>query len=221
MPRPYLVGVFVSVCLGAIVVGGFAGGGEARAEHEAALWTSPPKGKKPPPMSLADLADRARPAVVHVRGTTDSASDGDASGGDSGRTSIGTGFLINKDGYLVTNEHVIRSVTDLRIRLYDGRELPACVVGADAPTDIALIKIDANGPLPVLPLGDSDAVRVGETVVAIGNPYGFNHSVTAASSRPRSASSIAPRCTNRRRRICTRSSSRPMRRSTSATRVDR
>ena len=180
MPRPYLVGVFVSVYLGANVVGGFAAGGAARAEHEAALWTSSPKGKKSPPLSLADLADRARPAVVHVRGTTDAPSDGDASsGGDSGRTSIGTGFLINKDGYLVTNEHVVRSVTDLRIRLYDGRELPACVVGADAPTDIALIKIEANGPLPVLPLGDSDAVRVGETVVAIGNPYGFNHSVTA------------------------------------------
>jgi len=178
MPRPVSSGVFLSVatvCLGAMLAGG-----AARAEHEPQLWTSPPKGsKKPPPLSLAELADRARPAVVHVRGTTDSPADGDNSSGDSGRTSIGTGFLINKDGYLVTNEHVIRGVTDLRIRLYDGRELPACVVGADAPTDIALIKIEASGPLPVLPLGDSDAVRVGETVVAIGNPYGFNHSVTA------------------------------------------
>jgi serine protease Do len=155
-----------------------AAGGGASAEHEAALWTNPPKGKKAPPPSLADLADRARPAVVHVRGTTEGPTDADPSS-DGSRTSIGTGFLINKDGYLVTNEHVIRSVTDLRIRLYDGRELPACVVGADAPTDIALIKIDASGPLPVLPLGDSDAVRVGEPVVAIGNPYGFNHSVTA------------------------------------------
>src|SRR3954470_884136 len=179
MPRP-LVGVVVSVCLGAIVID--AAEGAARAEHEAPLWTSPAKGKKPLPLSLADLADRARPAVVHVRGTTDTpTTDGDtaASSADSGRTSIGTGFLINKDGYLVTNEHVIRGVTDLRIRLYDGRELPARVVGADAPTDIALIKIDAGGPLPVLPLGDSDSVRVGESVVAIGNPYGFNHSVTS------------------------------------------
>jgi serine protease Do len=159
--------------------GNGVGVGVASAEHEPTLWSSPLKGKKAPPLSLADLADRARPAVVHVRGTTDGPADGADASADGSRTSIGTGFLINKDGYLVTNEHVIRAVTDLRIRLYDGRELPACVVGADAPTDIALIKIEANGPLPVLPLGDSDAVRVGETVVAIGNPYGFNHSVTA------------------------------------------
>jgi serine protease Do len=152
-------------------------GSVAAGEREGTLWTTPPKGKKVSPLSLVELADRARPAVVHVRGTTEGAADDSSTEGS--RTSIGTGFLIHKDGYLVTNEHVIRSVTDLRIRLYDGRELPACVVGADAPTDIALIKIDAGGPLPILPLGDSDAVRVGETVVAIGNPYGFNHSVTA------------------------------------------
>jgi serine protease Do len=169
--------LFFCVALSMSMLGASRG---ARAEHDAAtaLWTVPPKGKKVPPPSLADLADRARPAVVHVRGITDGPTDNDPAN-DGSRTSIGTGFLISKDGYLVTNEHVIRAVTDLRIRLYDGRELPACVVGADAPTDIALIKIDAGGPLPILPLGDSDAVRVGETVVAIGNPYGFNHSVTA------------------------------------------
>ncbi len=156
----------------------FGASGIASAEREAPLWTSSPKARKSSTLSLADLADRARPAVVHVRGTSEGPGDVDSSG-DGSRTSIGTGFLIHRDGYLVTNEHVIRGVSDLRIRLYDGRELPACVVGADAPTDIALIKVDAAGPLPVLPLGDSDNVRVGETVVAIGNPYGFNHSVTA------------------------------------------
>jgi serine protease Do len=149
-------------------------------QHESPLWSVQPKVRKGPPLSLPDLADRARPAVVHVRGTTEEPAAADGEHPSEGpRTSIGTGFLISKDGYLVTNEHVIRSVTDLRIRLYDGRELPACVVGADAPTDIALLKIEAGGALPVLPLGDSDAVRVGESVVAIGNPYGFNHSVTA------------------------------------------
>ncbi|HVR62905.1 MAG TPA: trypsin-like peptidase domain-containing protein [Polyangia bacterium] len=149
------------------------------------LWTSAPRKRGPVP-SLPDLADRARPAVVHVRGlveddTPDDVDRSSESGGGAGgpRTSIGTGFLISKDGYLVTNEHVVRGAADLRIRLYDGRELPACVVGADTVMDIALIKIAAAGPLPVLPLGDSDAVRVGESVVAIGNPYGFNHSVTS------------------------------------------
>src|SRR4029079_13587324 len=95
------------------------------------------------------------------------------------RTSIGTGFIINREGYIVTNEHVVRGVADLRIRLYDGRELPACVAGADPATDIALVKIKPSGTLPVLPLGDSEAVRVGEPVIAIGKHFGFNHSVTA------------------------------------------
>src|SRR5580765_7958114 len=151
----------------------------ARAEHEAPLWTSAPRHKPTSSASaFADLAERARAAVVHVRGevTDGAASEADA---DTSRTSIGTGFIINRDGYVVTNEHVVRGVSDLRIRLYDGRELSACVAGADPATDIALVKIKAKGTLPVLPLGDSDAVRVGEPVVAIGNPFGFNHSVTA------------------------------------------
>jgi serine protease Do len=155
--------------------------GPVRAERDA-LWTNQAKRKAPGGAAgnLADLADRARPAVVHVRGIVqeDSASGG---GGDSeaGKTSIGTGFIINKAGFIVTNEHVVRSVVDLRVRLYDGRELPACVVGADTATDIALLKVEPPAPLPILPLGDSEAVRVGEPVIAIGNPFGFNHSVTA------------------------------------------
>jgi serine protease Do len=148
-------------------------------EANAALWTNQPRhrGKSgPPPSDLADLADRARPAVVHVRGTVDEAT---APADEAGKTSIGTGFIIHKAGFIVTNEHVVRNVVDLRVRLYDGRELPACVVGADTATDIALLKIESPAPLPILPLGDSEAVRVGEPVVAIGNPFGFNHSVTA------------------------------------------
>ncbi len=152
---------------------------DAAAEREAPLWTSAPRHKPAISASaFADLAERARAAVVHVRGevTEGSAPDSDA---ESSRTSIGTGFIINRDGYVITNEHVMRGVADLRVRLYDGRELPACVAGADPPTDIALVKIEPKGTLPVLPLGDSDAVRVGEPVIAIGNPFGFNHSVTA------------------------------------------
>jgi serine protease Do len=178
-PASLLSTATASAVAAVVVSVALSGGDAAGADREATVWTNQPKGKKSVPLSLADLAERARPAVVHVRGTTEGGGEGEPAGAEGSRTSIGTGFLIHKDGYLVTNEHVIRSVTDLRIRLYDGRELPACVVGADAPTDIALIKIDAAGPLPVIPLGDSDAVRVGETVVAIGNPYGFNHSVTA------------------------------------------
>jgi serine protease Do len=155
----------------------------ARAERDATLWTNQPRrkpskgGQSPAGLAgMADLAERARPAVVHVRGIVEEAS---AAPDEAGKTSIGTGFIIHKAGFIVTNEHVVRNVVDLRVRLYDGRELPACVVGADAPTDIALLKVESPGPLPILPLGDSEAVRVGEPVIAIGNPFGFNHSVTA------------------------------------------
>jgi len=176
MRRRVAVAVVVVAAVG-LVRAGFAP--PAAAEREAALWTSAPRHKPAiSPSAFADLAERARAAVVHVRGevTEGGATDADA---DSSRTSIGTGFIINREGYVVTNEHVIRGVGDLRIRLYDGRELAACVAGADPATDIALIKIKPKGMLPVLPLGDSDAVRVGEPVIAIGNPFGFNHSVTA------------------------------------------
>ena len=176
MRRRVAVAVVVVAAVG-LVRAGFAP--PAAAEREAALWTSAPRHKPAISASaFADLAERARAAVVHVRGevTEGGATDADA---DSSRTSIGTGFIINREGYVVTNEHVIRGVGDLRIRLYDGRELAACVAGADPATDIALVKIKPKGTLPVLPLGDSDAVRVGEPVIAIGNPFGFNHSVTA------------------------------------------
>lgn len=99
--------------------------------------------------------------------------------GGSTQTSAGTGFLIHRSGYIVTNEHVIQEARNLRVTLYDGRDLPACVAGADPQTDIALLKIETPDALPVLPLGDSERLRVGEPVFAIGNPFLFNHSVTA------------------------------------------
>jgi serine protease Do len=165
------------------LVAAVLGIGPARADRDA-LWTSQARRRAASgggnPTSQADLADKARPAVVHVRGIVDEdAASGGGSDGESGKTSIGTGFIINKAGFIVTNEHVVRNVVDLRVRLYDGRELPACVVGADTATDIALLKVEPPAPLPILPLGDSEAVRVGEPVIAIGNPFGFNHSVTA------------------------------------------
>jgi serine protease Do len=141
------------------------------------FWTVLPRPAHRPAAPMADLAEHARPAVVHVRGTAppeEGSTDGQAE-----HVSIGTGFIINRDGYIVTNDHVVRNVRNLRVRLHDGRELRACVLGTDAPTDIALLKIDTPEKLPFLPLGDSDALRVGEPVVAIGNPFGFNNSVTA------------------------------------------
>src|SRR5436190_4798110 len=166
------------VVAGVLIVA--AGAPHALAEHEAPLWTSAPRHRTPVgAAAFADLAERARAAVVHVRGEVSEGGPSSEADAETSRTSIGTGFIINREGYIVTNEHVVRGVADLRIRLYDGRELSACVAGADPATDIALVKIKPVGPLPVLPLGDSESVRVGEPVIAIGNPFGFNHSVTA------------------------------------------
>src|SRR5213594_1879116 len=91
--------------------------------------------------------------------------------------SLGSGFVINPDGYIVTNNHVVDGATEIRVKLSDGRELPAKVVGRDARTDLALLKIDAAA-LPVIPLGDSSKLQVGEPVMAIGNPFGLEQTVT-------------------------------------------
>jgi len=93
--------------------------------------------------------------------------------------SLGTGFVISSDGYIVTNNHVIEDVEKITVKFDDGKELPAEVVGRDPKTDIALIKVETEEPLFTLPLGSSEAVRPGEWVVAIGNPFGLEHTVTA------------------------------------------
>jgi serine protease Do len=90
----------------------------------------------------------------------------------------GSGFIIHKDGYILTNNHVIDGAKEVSVKLSDGRSFTAKVVGQDAKTDIALLKIDGAGNLPVLPLGDSDALQSGEPVMAIGNPFGLEQTVT-------------------------------------------
>ncbi|MCX7729662.1 MAG: DegQ family serine endoprotease [Candidatus Caldatribacterium sp.] len=103
---------------------------------------------------------------------------------------IGTGFVFRSDGYILTNEHVIRGANEIKVTFIDGKEYKGKVVGADPMTDIAVVKIDATN-LPTIPLGDSDKARVGEFVIAIGNPYGLSHTVTvgvlSAKGRPISA----------------------------------
>ena len=90
----------------------------------------------------------------------------------------GTGFIIDQAGFIVTNNHVIKDADRIRVKLADGRERKAILQGSDTESDLALLKIEADN-LTVLPLGDSDAVRVGDSVVAIGNPLDYNYSVTA------------------------------------------
>lgn len=92
--------------------------------------------------------------------------------------SLGSGFIISADGFVMTNAHVIEGADEVTVKLLDKREFRAKVIGADKRTDVALLKIEANG-LPAVKLGDSAALKPGEWVVAIGSPFGFEHSVTA------------------------------------------
>jgi serine protease Do len=94
------------------------------------------------------------------------------------RPRVGSGFIISAGGYILTNHHVIGEDREVEVELYDGRTLPAKVVGKDRRTDLALLKVDGGGSLPVLPLGNSDQVQIGELVIAAGNPFGLEHTVT-------------------------------------------
>jgi serine protease Do len=98
---------------------------------------------------------------------------------DLKQQSLGSGFIVDKEGYILTNNHVVDGADDIRVALLDGRSYDAEVKGRDPKTDIALIKIKPENGLPVAVLGDSDALLVGEWVIAIGNPFGFGHTVTA------------------------------------------
>ena len=152
------------------------------------------------PSSFADLAERTSPAVVNIQ-TSRTVGGPEASGrpqhpleeffGPFGPQfedlleqphkvpSLGTGFVISPDGYIITNNHVIENVDKIEVQFEDGGKYQATVVGRDPRTDVALIHIEAKQQLLALPLGDSDAVRPGDWVVAIGNPFGLSHTVTA------------------------------------------
>ncbi|MEK7334664.1 MAG: DegQ family serine endoprotease, partial [Candidatus Binatota bacterium] len=99
--------------------------------------------------------------------------------GPQRQKSLGSGFIIDRDGSMLTNNHVVENAEKIVVRLADEREFEAKVIGKDSKTDIAVIKIDARGNFPVPPLGDSDQLEVGEWVMAIGNPFGLDNTVTA------------------------------------------
>lgn len=133
--------------------------------------------------SNAEIVTEANQAVVTViamRAVTDNNRTGENNSqpDSSIQRGTGTGFIIDIAGLIVTNEHVIRSAERIRVRLADGRERKATVVGTDVATDIALLKIEADN-LGTVAFGDSDAVQVGDSVIAIGNPLEYEHSVTA------------------------------------------
>jgi serine protease Do len=92
--------------------------------------------------------------------------------------SLGSGFIIHEDGYVITNHHVIDRARQIRVELDDGRKLSATLISSDQEADLAVLKIDSPGPFPTLELGDSAGLMMGEPVIAVGNPLGFSHSVS-------------------------------------------
>ena len=94
-------------------------------------------------------------------------------------TSLGSGFIVDAGGYIVTNNHVIENAEQISVTLNDGTSLPAKLIGRDEKTDLALLKVNPKKPLPATHFGDSDKARVGDWVIAIGNPFGLGSTVTA------------------------------------------
>ncbi len=120
--------------------------------------------------AFVDVSRRSTPAIVGI--SAERRVDGRQ------YRQEGSGFIFQKDGYIFTNEHVVKGATGITVRLLDGSQFEARLTGADPPTDIAVLKINANKELPVLRLGDSEHVEVGQFAIAIGNPFQLNHSVT-------------------------------------------
>ncbi len=156
------------------------------------------------PESFADLAEEISPSVVNITTTTTIAAptgqmpgpivpegspfedffkDFMDRGGNGQRPrrsqALGSGFVISEDGYIVTNNHVIAEADEIEIEFFDGKMLPAKVIGRDPKVDIALLKVESDAPLPFVSFGDSDIMRVGDWVMAMGNPLGQGFSVSA------------------------------------------
>ncbi|WP_158843835.1 trypsin-like peptidase domain-containing protein [Algibacter sp. L1A34] len=130
-------------------------------------------------------ADNAVHAVVHVKNVTISSGQMTLQDFFSGRSpqraqmGTGSGVIINADGYIITNNHVIKNASELSVTLNNNKTYTAEVVGTDPKTDIALLKIDADEDLPYVTFGDSDSVQIGEWVLAVGNPFNLTSTVTA------------------------------------------
>src|SRR6056297_2634271 len=152
--------------------------------------------------SFAELAEKMSPSVVNITTSTTVAGRTGPQGivpegspfedffrefqdrggqGDRPRRSsaLGSGFVISEDGYIVTNNHVIEGADEVLVEFFSGRELPAEIIGTDPNTDIALLKVTSDEPLPFVSFGDSDTARVGDWVMAMGNPLGQGFSVSA------------------------------------------
>src|SRR3990170_5401707 len=171
--RPLLLLVAIGLLTGA--VGGLASGtlvvltsdGDGTEERVTPTAQAERLPVLPPGASVVEVAERSGPAVVTIM--ADLAPGRDPSGRLVDRSNVGSGVIIDEGGFIIPNEHVVRDASRLTVTLSDGAERPASLVGDDRPfTDLAVLRIQPDG-LTALPLGDSDQLALGETVVAIGS----------------------------------------------------
>jgi putative serine protease PepD len=128
-------------------------------------------------LSVGDIYDRAIPAVVEIQAASRTPDFGPFSPGGE-ETATGSGFVIDRDGHVVTNQHVVDGADSVSVRFHDGNEVEARVVGTDPSTDVALLQLEADVDVDPLPLGSSAALDIGDAVVAIGSPFGLEGTVT-------------------------------------------
>ena len=166
-----------------------------------ALAPASPSMARAAPDSFAELADMVSPSVVNITTSTTIAAPADggpivpegspfedffkrfgnpnAPRGPQRSNALGSGFVISEDGYIVTNNHVIEGADEISIEFFSGKTLDAKLIGTDPKTDIALLKVESDAPLPFVNFGDSNVMRVGDWVMAMGNPLGQGFSVSA------------------------------------------
>ena len=174
-----LVGGGAAVAIGAAIDSGEGGTTTVfNPVASAADSSGPIQADSDDSLTVQEIYQHAGPGVLQV--TSTSVDSSDPFFGPQARVSLGSGFVIDKDGYIVTNYHVIESARQIEVNFSGDDRVQATIVGVDPSTDLALLKISAQArALTPLPLGDSDAVRVGDAVVAIGNPFGLERTVTA------------------------------------------
>jgi len=141
------------------------------------------------PANFSDLAEKVRPGVVNIQVVKSVKNAGfefpfpfripENPHGGPEQQGVGSGFVISADGYILTNNHVVHEATEIKVKLADGKEYDAKVVGRDLKTDLALLKAEGASGLHALQLGDSDSLKVGNWVVAVGSPFGLEQTVTA------------------------------------------
>jgi serine protease Do len=192
--RVWVIALAVTCLAAGVAIGAFLSGHPAVAQNEAQVARAP----EALSASFSDIAKRVEPAVVNIDTKTASrevADDDDDSKDSQSSTNpllemfkrrsnrpsyaVGSGFIVDPKGYILTNEHVVQGATRITVGLQSGEKFLGEVVGVDAETDVAVIRIKANRDLPTVKFGDSKGAQVGDWVLAIGSPFGLDQTVTA------------------------------------------